>query len=222
MSSRQSSQSVNERDLLFQLEHMLRSRRTDERFVSEVMGRLSNVLRQESGMIMPPTSHPFATIRRSKSMSRDITDKTLSRSHPRLMHVENESDGSAILMRSTSFPGKQLEKGVKMRKRHDEEVLTSTLVKSSPSKSMHNLTESVSSKDKLYGWMESQRAGSPIKTEPSGIQRTNSAYYHHQQHPFMQYPSSPLSKQQLLQSAPDIPNLHLVGNRPMTQRVYNH
>ncbi len=167
---------------------------------------------------MPPTSHPFATIRRSQSVSKDRTDKTLSRSHPRLMHVESESDGSAKLMRSTSFPGKQLERGVKMRKRHDEEVLTSPLLQPSPSKSMHNLTESVTTKDKLYGWMESQRAGSPIRTKPS-IQRTNSAYYHQQQHPFMQHPFSPLSKQQLLQSAPDIPNLHSVGNRPMTQRV---
>ena len=205
---------MSEGDVLLHLEYMLRSRRIDERFTSDMMSRLSHALRPAEGVIIPPDSHPFATIRRSKSVNKGDrkTDKSLSRSHPRLMHLESEPDGGAILMRSTSLKAEKPQ-GIKIKKRREEEVLLGSPQRSavsSQSKSLHSLTESVSTKDKLYGWMETQI--SPSKSESgsvSGVRRTNSGNYG--QHPLT------YTKQQ---STPDTYNMHLLENRPMTQKVY--
>ena len=201
-----------------QMDQMLRSRRNDDNFVSDVMGRLTNILRQShEPVITIPTSHPYATIRRSKSAKAERIDRSISKSHPKLLQVED--DTSVKLMRSTSFPGKKPEKSHKSPAKHHEELLHANYGMEQESKSMFNLQQSgpPTTKDMLHGWMD--RTNSPKKNEsPKHAKSQHQLYYQQHSISSTQQLQSPIK--QLFKSTPDMTG-YPVGGRVMTQKVYN-
>ncbi len=202
-----------------QVDQMLRSRRNDDGFVADIMGRLTNILRQPYEQVITiPASHPYATIRRSKSVKEERTDhNSLSKSHPRLP-TENETNNSANVMRSTSFPGKNPEKGGKStKKRHEEIPVQIAYSEIGPqSKSMHNLNNTGATKDMLHGWME--RSNSPKKNEPTPRHASSHHQLYYQQHSFQATQQLPSPTKHVLTSTPDMTG-YPFGNRVMTQKV---
>ena len=194
---------------------MLRSRRIEDTYVSDVMDQLGSMLKlpteqqqrllaeqQQQRLQVVPTSHPYATIRRSRSMKQEKPDRFASEVNSRSLQglSQMEYQGPVKLNRSTSFPGKKSEqRNGRDPSQQDNPV---PIVSKSESKSMHNIPTGTKAdtRERLHAWVDIKRAESPKK---GGPRRANSQNVY-QQHPFPPAAQQQKSHKQLFYSTPDM------------------
>lgn len=212
------SQPLNETEVLILVEQMLRSKTVDERYISDIMGRLTSVvgLPQNIDLSRNPPTHspthppPPMGIQRSKSVKEEITRSRSSKSNRPANPVDGESKNTVKLMRSTSLKSEKNSKVVKKHPQHEEPIIPPPPHASLPahipsqamySKSMHNLNFT-NTKEQLVGWMETQQRASAMKKAhlTASAQQVNLLHNQPPNNPA----AIPQQPKKLFQSTPDV------------------